>query len=139
MSNCMMTNAKKALTAVTATLVVSSMTVVVSPVQAESDLKHNPVVKQAAIGGAVGAAAGGLSKESSIWKGLGIGALVGAGTGLLDSSRALDDKPLVKDAAKGAAIGAGTGAVVDSGVGKGAAVGAGAGAGWHFLKKYLDK
>ena len=107
-----------------------------------SDVKqamHNPVVKQAAIGGALGAAAGLFSRESSIWRGLGIGALTGAGTGLVSDSKTMNRHPLVKSTAQGAIVGTGTSAVFRRSKGKGALVGAGAGAGWHFLKDYFDK
>ncbi|MEB3288045.1 MAG: YMGG-like glycine zipper-containing protein [Vampirovibrionales bacterium] len=99
---------------------------------------RNPIVKQAAIGAGVGAATGVLTRESSVWKGAGVGALAGAGTGAVDSSRTLRDKPLVRSTAKGAIIGTGAAAVTNRGKVKGAAVGAGAGAGTHFLKKWWD-
>jgi hypothetical protein len=98
----------------------------------------NPVVKQSAIGAAVGAAAGGLSERSTAVKGAGVGAVVGAGTGLIDSSRALDGKPMVRSALKGAAIGTGTSAIIDKSMWKGAAAGAAAGAGVHLLRKTLQ-
>lgn len=102
------------------------------------DAWGNPIVKQAAIGAGIGAATGVLTKESSVWKGAGVGALSGAGTGLVDSSKTLRDKPLVRSTAKGAIIGTGAATVTNKGKVKGAAVGAGAGAGTHFLKRWWD-
>lgn len=98
----------------------------------------NPIVKQAAIGAATGGVAGMFLDKTSVLKGLGIGALVGTSTGLIDTSSTLEDKPLAKTALKGAAIGTGAGAVLGKGAVKGAIVGTAAGAGVHYVKKYLD-
>jgi hypothetical protein len=106
--------------------------------QTRSALK-NPVVKQAAIGAAVGAASGLLSDRTSVVKGAGIGALVGAGTGYMDKSQALQDKPLARTALKGAAIGTGAGLISGHGFVKGALIGAAGGAGVHYFKNYLNQ
>lgn len=100
---------------------------------------RNPIVKQSVIGAGVGAAAGALSERSSVLKGAGVGALTGAGTGLVDSSSALKGKPLVRSTAKGAIIGTGVSTVTDKSKLKGAAVGAGVGAGAHFIRDYLNR
>jgi hypothetical protein len=105
--------------------------------KAKSAIK-NPIVKQSAVGAAVGVAAGALSDKSSALKGAGIGALVGAGSGLIDTSSTLNNKPLLKTTLKGAAIGTGASAVMDKSKLKGAAAGAAAGAGVHLLKDYLN-
>jgi hypothetical protein len=97
----------------------------------------NPIVKQAAIGSAVGAAAGLLSDRTSILKGAGVGALTGAGAGLVDNSQSLSDNPLLRRSLKGALIGTGASVVTHGPALKGALVGAGAGAGYHYLKDYL--
>jgi hypothetical protein len=98
----------------------------------------NPVVKQAAVGAAAGAAASLLTDRSSLLKGAGIGALVGAGTGYIDKSNTLGNHPMAKSALKGAAIGTGLGAISGRGSVKGAVVGAGAGAGIHYIKDLLQ-
>jgi hypothetical protein len=103
-----------------------------------SNAMRNPVVKQAAIGAAVGAATGLLSDRTSLLKGAGVGALVGAGTGYVDRSATLSSKPLVRTALKGAAIGTGAGMLTQRGAVKGALIGGAAGAGWHYLQNYLD-
>lgn len=99
----------------------------------------NPIVKQSAIGAGVGAAAGAFSDKTSALKGAGIGAVVGAGTGLIDKSSMLQGKPMVKNALKGAAIGTGASAVMDKSKLKGAAAGAAAGAGFQLIKDYMNK
>jgi hypothetical protein len=106
--------------------------------QKTKDAFKNPIVKQSAVGAAVGLGAGMLSREGSPLKGAGIGALVGAGTGLMDTSTTLKNKPLLKSTAKGALIGTGAGAVMGTSKLKGAALGAAAGAGAHFIKDYMD-
>lgn len=112
------------------------------PAQAEDRTRRalrNPIVKQAAIGTAAGAVGGVLSGETSVLKGAGIGALTGAGTGLIDTSSTMNRKPLVKSTAKGAVIGTGVSAVAGRGKVKGAAVGAGVGAGAHLLNDYINR
>ncbi len=111
-----------------------------SPVSFADDrsLMRNPMVKQTAIGAGVGAAAGALSRETSVVKGAGIGALTGLGTGAIDSTGVLNRRPLVRSAAKGAVIGTGASAVMDRSKMKGAAVGAGAGAGYHLIRDYMN-
>ncbi len=102
-------------------------------------LFRDPVVKQAAVGAAVGVAAGALSDRASVGKSAVVGAAVGAGTGLLDKSGYLDGKPMIKSAVKGAAIGTAASAVTDRSKLKGAAVGGAAGAGYHWLQNFLNR
>lgn len=103
-------------------------------------LKAHPVVRDSAVGAAAGIGASALSGESSLLKGAGVGALAGAGTGLVSSSKLLHGKPLVKSSAEGAIIGTGASTIFGKSKLKGAAVGAAAGAGAHYLRKYvLDK
>lgn len=94
----------------------------------------NPVVKQAAIGAAVGAAAGLFSDKSSVLRSAGIGTLVGAGTGLVGSSQSLQNRPMVKTALQGAIIGTGASAVTRNSALKGALLGGAAGAGAQYVK-----
>lgn len=98
----------------------------------------NPMVKQALVGAGVGAAASLFTDRTSLLKGAGVGALVGAGTGLIDNSDTLADKPLLRSSLKGAAVGTGVSALGHNNTLKGAAVGAGVGAGAHYLKNYLN-
>lgn len=98
----------------------------------------NPMVKQALVGAGVGAAASLFTDRTSLLRGAGVGALVGAGTGLVDNSDTLADKPLLRSSLKGAAIGTGVSALGRHNTLKGAAVGAGVGAGAHYLKNYLN-
>jgi outer membrane lipoprotein SlyB len=109
-----------------------------SAVKKTRGVLRNPVVKDTAIGAAVGAATGAISGNSVI-KGAGVGAAVGVGTGLLDSSRVLEGRPMVRNAIKGAAIGTGASAVLDKSVVKGAAAGAAAGVGFQLLKDFVNK
>lgn len=100
------------------------------------DLWRYPIVKQGAVGAAAGGVVGGLSRESSIMRGVGIGALTGVGTGLIDQTGVLYNKPLLRTTAKGAIVGVGASSVMRSSGVKGAVVGAGAGAGYHLLRDY---
>ena len=102
-------------------------------------LMTKPIVKQAAVGAAIGVGAGVLSDRASVGKGALAGALSGAGTGAVSQSRYFNDKPLLRNAAKGAIIGTGTSYATGSSKLKGAAIGAGAGAGYHYIRKYLDE
>ncbi len=107
----------------------------------KEDVRHafrNPVVKQAAIGAAIGTATGLLSDRTSIVRGAAVGGLVGAGTGWLDKSGTLNGHPVIKTAVKGAAIGTGAGIATRRSAVKGALVGGAAGTGWHYLKRYLN-
>lgn len=99
---------------------------------------RNPIVKQAAIGAGIGAAAGAISDRTSMVKGAGLGALVGAGTGLVDQSRLLEDRPMVRRAVKGAGIGAAATTVTGGGALRGAGIGAGLGAGSQLLQNILN-
>jgi hypothetical protein len=115
----------------------------VAVAHAEGDLRRdlrrdlrNPIVRQAAIGAAAGGVVSGVTDRSSILKGVGVGALTGAGTGLVDRSRTLQDRPLLRNSAKGAIIGTGASAVLDRSKTRGAVTGAAGGAGYHLLKKY---
>jgi hypothetical protein len=100
---------------------------------------RDPIVKQAAIGAALGAGAGALTDKSTVLRGAGIGVLTGAGSGLIDSSRSLEGKPLVKSGLKGAVIGTGASAVTRNNKLKGAAIGGAAGAGVHVIRDYLGQ
>ncbi|MDH4378329.1 MAG: YMGG-like glycine zipper-containing protein [Vampirovibrionales bacterium] len=93
------------------------------------------VLRNAAIGAGAGAILGGVSKEGSAVRGAGYGALSGAGTGLINNSRTLNSRPVVKDTLKGAAIGAGTSAALGKNSLKGAGIGAGTGALWGWFRK----
>lgn len=99
---------------------------------------RNPIVKQSAIGAAVGTATGIISGSGGL-KGAGIGAMVGAGTGLIDTSKTLAHKPLIKNALKGAAIGTGASTMMDRSAVKGAAAGAAVGAGLQLFKDFLNR
>ena len=101
-----------------------------------SDTKN--VIKQGAIGAGLGAILGGVSREGSAVKGAGIGALSGAGTGVIDNADSLQGRPIIRNAAKGAVVGAGVSGATNGSLIKGAAVGAGAGAGYQLLRDYLD-
>lgn len=102
-------------------------------------LLSKPIVKQAAVGAAIGAGAGVLSDRTSVGKGALAGALTGAGTGALSQSHYLKDKPLLRNTAKGAVIGTGASYAMGSDRLKGAVLGAGAGAGYHYIRKYMDQ
>lgn len=93
------------------------------------------VLKQSAIGAGAGAILGGVSRDGSALKGAGIGALSGAGSGMLDNSDSLRSRPIVKDALKGAAIGAGASGATGNSLLKGGALGGAVGAGWGWLRK----
>src|ERR1044072_4583879 len=69
------------------------------------NLIRKPVVKQAAIGAAAGAAGGLLSDRVAAGRGILAGGIAGAGSGLLSQSRYFDDKPLVRNALQGGIIG----------------------------------
>lgn len=97
-----------------------------------------PVVRDAALGTAIGVGAGMLTHRTSVGKGALVGALTGAGTGAVSQSKLLRGKPLVRNAVEGAVIGTGTSYATDSSHLKGAAVGAGVGAGYHLVKKALN-
>lgn len=98
---------------------------------------RNPIVKQAAIGAGVGAIGGVISDRSSVLKGAGVGALTGAGTGLIDSSSTLRGRPLIRNTAKGAVIGTGASTVFGRSKLGGAAGGAAVGAGYQLFKDYM--
>jgi hypothetical protein len=93
------------------------------------------VLRNAAIGAGAGAILGGVSKEGSAVRGAGYGALSGAGTALINNSKTLNGRPMVKDSLKGAAIGAGTSAALGKNSLKGAGVGAGTGFLWGWFRK----
>jgi hypothetical protein len=101
-------------------------------------LFRQPVVKQAAIGAAAGAAGGMLSDRVSTGKGVITGAVVGGGTGLLSQSRFFQGKPLARRALQGAVVGTGVSYASDNDKLKGALIGAGAGAGYHYIRQYID-
>lgn len=103
------------------------------------DLWRYPIVKQGVVGAAAGGVVGGLSRESSMMRGVGIGALTGVGTGLIDHTGVLYDKPLLRSTAKGAIVGVGANRVLRNNGLKGAVVGAGAGAGYHLLRDYWER
>lgn len=109
----------------------------VSKLKADKALK-SPVVKQALVGAGVGAVASMFTDRASLLKGAGVGALVGAGTGLVDNSDTLADKPLLRSSLKGAAVGTGISALGRNNTLKGAAIGAGVGAGTHYLRDYMQ-
>ena len=60
------------------------------------NLMKKPIVKQAAIGAAVGAGAGVLTDKTSVGRGALAGGLTGAGTGAVSQSRYFGDKPLLR-------------------------------------------
>lgn len=98
-----------------------------------------PIVKDAAVGTAIGAGAGLFTHKTSVGKGALAGAVTGAGTGALSQAKYLKDKPLIRNTLQGAVIGTGTSYATDSNRLKGAAIGAGGGAGYHYIRKYLDE
>ncbi|MGE0201815.1 MAG: hypothetical protein AB7P76_12730 [Candidatus Melainabacteria bacterium] len=100
--------------------------------------KTKTVVRQAAIGAGIGALGGALTERTSIGRGLGVGALTGAGTGLIETSDSMQRHPLVKNTLQGAVIGTGTSVARRGDTARGAVIGAGAGAGWHLLRNYLN-
>lgn len=102
-------------------------------------LWDKPIVRDAAVGTAIGAGAGVLTHRTSVGRGALAGALTGAGTGAVSQSKYLKGKPLVRNTLEGAVIGTGASYATDSSRLKGAAVGAGAGAGYHYIRKYLDE
>jgi hypothetical protein len=103
------------------------------------NLWSKPIVKQAAVGAAIGAGAGVLSDRTSIGKGALAGALTGAGTGAVSQSRYFKNRPLLRTTAKGAIIGTGASYALGSDRLKGAVIGAGAGAGYHYIQKYMNE
>jgi len=103
------------------------------------NLWNKPVVRDAAVGSAIGVGAGLFTHKTSVGKGAIAGGLAGAGTGALRQSTYFRDKPLVRNTLQGAVIGTGASYATDSNRLKGAAVGAGAGAGYHYIRKFLDE
>ncbi len=102
-------------------------------------LWQKPVVRDAAVGTAIGVGAGLFTHKTSVGKGALAGGLTGAGVGALGQAKYLKDKPLLRNTLQGAAVGTGTSYATDSSRLKGAAVGAGAGAGYSLLRKYMDE
>jgi hypothetical protein len=96
---------------------------------------QDPVVKKGIIGAGVGLGAAALTDRSKL-KGSLVGAGVGAGWGLLDKSKTMQDKPLLRQVSKGALTGAGVGAATGHKVLPSAVVGAGAGAAVHYVKTH---
>jgi hypothetical protein len=96
---------------------------------------QDPVVKKGVIGAGVGLGAAALTDRSLLKGGL-VGAGAGAGWGLLDKSKTLQDKPLLRQVSKGALTGAGVGAATGHKVLPAAVVGAGAGAAVHYVKTH---
>ncbi len=97
-------------------------------------LWRQPIVRQAAVGAAAGAAVGVVTNRP-IGRSVGIGALTGAGTGAIDQTGALRGRPVLRHAAKGAVVGTGTSAVLGRSKWRGAAVGAAAGAGVGLIRQ----
>jgi hypothetical protein len=96
---------------------------------------QDPVIKKGIIGAGVGLGAAALTDRSMV-KGSLVGAGVGAGWALLDKSKTLQDKPLLKQVSKGALTGAGVGAATGHKVLPAAVLGAGAGAAVHYVKTH---
>jgi|GEM_PF-3350881 len=101
-------------------------------------LWSKPIVRDAAVGTAIGAGAGLFTHRTSVGRGALTGAVTGAGTGAVRQSKYFQGKPLLRNVTEGAIIGTGTSYATDSSRLKGAAVGAGVGAGYHYLRKYMD-
>lgn len=98
-------------------------------------LWQNQVVRQAVIGAGVGAAAGVIT-DRPIGRSAGVGAITGAGTGLVDQTGVLRRRPMARTAVKGAIIGTGASTVMGRSKLQGAAIGAGAGAATHLVRDY---
>lgn len=101
-------------------------------------LWSKPIVRDAAVGTAIGVGAGMLTHQTSVGRGAITGAVTGAGMGAVRQSKYFQDKPLLRNTAQGAILGTGASYATDSNRLRGAALGAGAGAGYHYLRKYMD-
>lgn len=98
-------------------------------------LWREPILKKSIIGGGVGVGAAAIAEKNMLKGGL-VGAGVGAGWAVLDDSKTLDRRPLLKSISKGALAGVGASAVTGGlGAIPGAAIGAGVGAATHYVKK----
>ena len=104
-----------------------------------NNLWSKPIVRDAAVGTAIGAGAGVLTNRTSVGRGAVAGGLAGAGTGAVKQSGYFSNKPLLRNTVEGAIIGTGASYATDSSRLKGAALGAGAGAGYHYIRKYMDE
>ena len=96
---------------------------------------REPILKKTVIGSGVGVGAAAIAEKNMLKGGL-VGAGVGAGWAVLDDSKTMDHRPLLKNISKGALAGVGVSAVTGGlGAIPGAAIGAGVGAAAHFVKK----
>jgi hypothetical protein len=130
---------RKTFTALTALIVLGAPAALAEQGDWSFDnLMRRPIVKQAAIGAAAGAAGGILSDRTSVGKGALVGGLAGVGTGAVSQSQYFRDKPLLKSTAQGAIVGTGAGYALGGSAVKGAVLGAGGGAGYHYIRQYLD-
>lgn len=108
----------------------------------QSYWKRHPKVKSAAVGAGVGTGVGaitGLVTKKGVVRGSAIGATTGAGVGLIQSSKTLKSRPIVKDVLTGTVAGAGIGLAAKKRgkyktAGKTAATGAAVGLGLGVLK-----
>ncbi|HEY9745631.1 MAG TPA: hypothetical protein V6C99_05390 [Oculatellaceae cyanobacterium] len=96
---------------------------------------REPILKKTVIGSGVGVGTAAIAETNMLTGGL-VGAGVGAGWAVLDDSKTMDRRPLIKSMSKGAMAGIGA-SVVTGGLGTlpGAAIGAGVGAAAHFIGK----
>ena len=143
MKNLKSTAVKTSLTALSAMLALGSVSgAFANDAQnnwSAKSLWQKPVVRDAAVGTAIGVGAGLFTHKTSVGKGALAGGLTGAGVGAIGQAKYLKDKPLLRNTLQGAAVGTGTSYATDSSRLKGAAVGAGAGAGYSLLRKYMDE
>lgn len=96
---------------------------------------HEPILKKSVIGAGVGLGASAIAEKNMLKGGL-VGAGVGAGWAVLDDSKTMERRPLLKSVSKGALAGVGASAVTGGlGALPGAAIGAGVGAAAHYVKK----
>lgn len=96
---------------------------------------REPLIKKTVIGSGVGVGAAAIAEKNMLKGGL-VGAGVGAGWAVLDDSKTLDRRPLIKSVSKGALAGVGVSAVTGGlGAVPGAAIGAGVGAATHYIRK----
>jgi cell wall-associated NlpC family hydrolase len=105
--------------------------------------QRHPMIKDAAIGGGVGAAAGGVTgliSHRGIMHGALVGAGAGAGVGAIHASKTMRRHPYMRDAAEGGVAGLGLGLAASRGSGAplaGAGIGAAAGLGYRFFKNNM--
>lgn len=99
------------------------------------NLWGEPLLKKGIIGAGAGFGAAAIA-EKNLMTGSVVGVGVGLGWGVLDDSKTLEHRPLLKSMSKGALAGVGASAVTGGlGALPGAAIGAGIGAVNHYVQK----